>query len=246
MNKEYEQLKQMIDKAENIVFFGGAGVSTESGLKDFRGKGGFYTEENTGINPAEILSRGFFLRNPEAFYEYYKKNMLFTGIKPNAAHHALARLERQGKLSAVITQNIDGLHQLAGSETVYELHGTVHDNYCMRCKSSYPLSVIEESEGVPYCSACGGIIRPNIVLYGEPLDVHTWYAAQEAVVNADLMIVAGTSLTVEPAASITSEFRGDNLVIINKTPTPQDDRASLIIREPVGQVLGEIIGKENC
>jgi len=135
LNKEYEQLKQMIDKAENIVFFGGAGVSTESGLKDFRGKGGFYTEENTGINPAEILSRGFFLRNPEAFYEYYKKNMLFTGIKPNAAHHALARLERQGKLSAVITQNIDGLHQLAGSETVYEQkdrHNQHHRNHPRR------------------------------------------------------------------------------------------------------------------
>lgn len=242
MKKEYLRLKAMIDEAENIVFFGGAGVSTESGLKDFRGKGGFYTEEHTGINPAEILSRNYFLTHPEAFYDYYRNNMLFTGVKPNAAHYALARLETMGKLSAVITQNIDGLHQLAGSETVYELHGTVHGNHCMGCDRFFPLSIIEESEGAPYCDVCGELIRPDIVLYGEPLDAYTWYAAQEAVINADMLIVAGTSLVVEPAASLISSFRGDKLVIINKTPTPKDERAALVIRDPVGQVLGEILG----
>ena len=147
-----------------------------------------------------------------------------------------------GKLSAVITQNIDGLHQLAGSKNVYELHGTVHGNHCMNCNRFFPLSAIEETDVAPYCDACGGIIRPNIVLYGEPLDTYTWYAAQEAIINADLLIVAGTSLVVEPAASLISSFRGDNLVIINKTPTPKDGIAALVIREPVGQVLGEIIG----
>ena len=243
MKNEYIQLKNLIDSAENIVFFGGAGVSTESGLKDFRGKGGFYTEEKTGINPAEILSHNYFLRHPEAFYEYYKNNMLFTGVEPNAAHYALARLEKMGKLSAVVTQNVDGLHQLAGSENVYELHGTIHYNTCMKCGRSFPVSVIENSDGVPYCDNCGGIIRPNIVLYGESLDVYTWYDAQEAIANADLLIVAGTSLVVEPAASIVSRFRGENLVIINKTPTPQDGKASLVIRDPVGQVLGSIIGE---
>ena len=244
MKTEYLMLKEMIDEAERIVFFGGAGVSTESGLKDFRGKGGFYTDESTGINPAEILSHGYFLRHPDEFYDYYKNNMLFTGIEPNAAHYALARLERIGKLSAVITQNIDGLHQLAGSQTVYELHGTVHSNHCMVCNRKYPLSVIERADGAPYCRACGGLIRPDIVLYGEPLDTYTWYASQEAIIYSDLLIVAGTSLTVEPAASLISAYRGDNLVIINKTPTPQDVRASLVIRDPVGQVLGEIIGQE--
>lgn len=241
MNPEYARLKQMIEEADNIVFFGGAGVSTESGLKDFRGKGGFYTEENTGINPALILSHDYFLTHPAKFYDYYKSNMLFTDVEPNMAHYALAKLEKMGKLSAVVTQNIDGLHQLAGSETVYELHGTVHSNHCVSCKRRYPISVIAEADGAPYCKACGGLIRPDIVLYGESLDAYTWYASQDAIANADLLIVAGTSLTVEPAASLTSVFRGDNLVIINKTPTPQDDRAALVIRDPVGQVLGEII-----
>ena len=241
VKKEYEQLKEMIEEAEIVVFFGGAGVSTESGLKDFRGKGGFYTEESTGINPAEILSHNYFIRNPDEFYNYYKKNMLFTGVQPNPAHYALARLEQTGKLSAVVTQNVDGLHQLAGSETVYELHGTVHGNHCMNCGKFFPISVVEEADGAPYCDSCGGLIRPDIVLYGEGLDAYTWYASQEAIINADLLIVAGTSLVVEPAASLVSSFRGNNLVIINKTPTPQDGRAALVIRDPVGEVLGAIL-----
>ena len=242
MKEEYIELKEMIEEADIIVFFGGAGVSTESGLKDFRGKGGFYTDETTGINPAEILSHRFFLKNPETFYKYYKSTMLVTGVQPNAAHRALAKLESMGKLSAVVTQNIDGLHQMAGSENVYELHGTIHNNYCLKCKRCYPVSVIEETDSVPYCDSCGGLIRPDVVLYGEGLDTYTWMSAQNAIMNADLIIVAGTSLVVEPAASLVDINRSAKLVIINNTPTPKDEYADLVIRDPIGQVLSEVVG----
>ena len=241
MKEEYVELKEMIEEADIIVFFGGAGVSTESGLKDFRGKGGFYTEENTGINPAEILSYRFFIKNPDEFYKYYKNAMLVSGIQPNAAHKALAKLESMGKLSAVVTQNIDGLHQMAGSETVYELHGTTHSNHCLRCGKFFPVSVLEDTQGVPYCDECGGLIRPDIVLYGESLDTYTWMSAQNAIMNADLIIVAGTSLVVEPAASLVDVNRSAKLVIINNTPTPKDEYADLIIRDPIGQVLGQVV-----
>ena len=241
MKEEYVELKEMIEEADIIVFFGGAGVSTESGLKDFRGKGGFYTEENTGINPAEILSYRFFIKNPDEFYKYYKNAMLVSGIQPNAAHKALAKLESMGKLSAVVTQNIDGLHQMAGSENVYELHGTTHSNHCLRCGKIFPVSVLEDTQGVPYCDECGGLIRPDIVLYGESLDTYTWMSAQNAIMNADLIIVAGTSLVVEPAASLVDINRSAKLVIINNTPTPKDEYADLIIRDPIGQVLGQVV-----
>ena len=241
MKKEYEQLKEMIENSDSIVFFGGAGVSTESGIKDFRGKGGFYTDDSLGISPAEILSQRYFLRHPDKFYDYYRKNMIPEGIKPNPAHYALAMLEDMGKLKAVITQNIDGLHQMAGSRTVYEVHGSVSTNHCISCKKSYPLSIVTETDNVPYCNDCGGLIHPDIVLYGEPLDAETWYRAEEAIMTADLLIVAGTSLLVEPAASLERMYQGEKTVIINKTPTPRDEFASLVIRDPVGAVLGEVI-----
>ena len=238
---DIELLKEIIDGSENIVFFGGAGVSTESGIPDFRGAGGLYNqEEEDGVSPEEKLHISYLLENPEGFYRYYKRNMLCTYAKPNDAHYALAELERQGKVTALITQNIDGLHQMAGSQTVYELHGTVHRNYCMDCGKEFPLEHITDTEGVPTCP-CGGIVRPHVVLYGEGLSSAVWYDAAEAISTADTLIVAGTSLTVYPAASLLDYFQGEHLIIINKTPTPRDYDAELVIDEPVGKVLGEII-----
>ena len=242
MKREYEQLIELIQKAQNTVFFGGAGVSTESGLKDFRGKGGLYTDETTDISPAEILSRNYFFRKPKMFFDYYRKNMLVAGIKPNAAHYALAKLEEIGKLKAVITQNIDGLHQLAGSKNVFELHGTVYGNHCILCDKEFPFSFVADTEDIPYCDECGALIHPDIVLYGEQLPAKAWFGAEDAIMQADLLIISGTSLLVEPAASLVRMYQGGKLVIINKTPTPTDERADILIREPVGQVLGEIIG----
>ena len=236
--KELEKLKQLIALSDNIVFFGGAGVSTESGVKDFRSEDGIYNMKFK-YPPETMLSHSFFYSHPEEFFDFYRKMMLCEGILPNDAHKALAKLEEMGKLKAVITQNIDGLHQLAGSKTVYELHGSVLRNNCDRCGKFYAVEAVK-GDGVPKCS-CGGNIKPDVVLYEEPLDDATVTAAVRAIAESDLLIVAGTSLTVYPAAGLLRYFRGKNLVLINRDATPYDNQANLIIREPVGKTLGSII-----
>lgn len=240
-NEVYE-LKRIIEISENIVFLGGAGVSTESGIPDFRSAKGLYSKEPfTDGSPEYMLSRTFFDDNTAEFYEYYRKNMLYPKAKPNKAHTALKDLELEGKLSAVITQNIDGLHQAAGSKTVYELHGSVYRNYCMNCKCSYGLDFIVNSSGIPLCKKCKGIVKPDVVLYGEGLKGQVIEAAVNAVITADTLIVGGTSLEVNPAASLVEYFGGGSLVIINMSPTKYDEYASLIIKEPIGEVLGSVM-----
>ncbi len=235
------KLKEMIKDVKNAVFFGGAGVSVASGIPDFRGGGGLYTSAVGEYSPEEILSHGFLMNRPEAFFEYYKKNMLYPDAVPNAAHRALSELEARGILGAVITQNIDGLHQRAGSERVIELHGSVLKNYCMRCGKKYDLDAVSGAYGVPRCEACGGIIRPDVVLYGEGLDGEAIEEAAQRIYEADMLIVGGTSLTVNPAASLVGYYEGGKMVIINKSPTPYDGYADLIIREPIEEVLGWLI-----
>lgn len=235
---DQKSLREMIKEAKRIVFFGGAGVSTGSGIPDFRGTGGLYTEADTeDERPEEMLSGDYLIRNPEKFYRYYKKNMLYPDAKPNGAHKALAKLERMGKLTAVITQNIDGLHQAAGSRNVIELHGSVLRNYCVSCFDEYPLSHVMNAEKVPVCERCGNLVRPDVVLYGEGLDGFSFSNAEREIERADLLIVGGTSLTVYPAAGLIHHFKGKNFVIINRTPTPYDPYANLIIREPIEDVL---------
>ena len=230
-----DTLKSWIAESERIVFFGGAGVSTESGLKDFRSADGIYSEQ--GVYPPEtILSHRFFMTHTEEFFEFYRDKLLVPGILPNRAHLRLAELERKGKLSAVITQNIDGLHQAAGSKNVLELHGSVHRNYCTKCGKFFDADYIASSEGVPHCE-CGGVIKPDVVLYDESLDDEVINATARALRRADLVIVAGTSLTVYPAAAFLEFYPGDRLVIINRDPTPQDRRADLVIHGLVGEVL---------
>ena len=232
-----EQLEQIIRESDRIVFFGGAGVSTESGIPDFRSVDGLYHQQYD-YPPEEILSHHFFQEKPEEFYRFYRAKMLVKGAEPNAAHRRLARLEQEGKLTAVVTQNIDGLHQAAGSKRVYELHGSVHRNHCTRCGRFYGLEAIEESRGIPRCS-CGGIIKPDVVLYEEGLEEETVSGAIQAIRKADTLIVGGTSLTVYPAAGFLGYFRGDHLVVINKTPTPADGMADLVLHLPIGQALGK-------
>ncbi|MBR5188270.1 MAG: NAD-dependent protein deacylase [Clostridia bacterium] len=233
-------LQDMIKEAERIVFFGGAGVSTGSGIPDFRGSGGLYTANDSAQeSPEEMLSGNYLQKHPEKFYRYYKKNMLYPNAKPNGAHRALAKLEQIGKLTSVVTQNIDGLHQVAGNRNVIELHGSVLRNYCVSCFKEYPLSYITESENVPLCEHCGNPVRPDVVLYGEGLDGFSFTRAQREIEKADLLIVGGTSLTVYPAAGLIHHFTGKNFVIINCTPTPYDPYATLIIREPIEDVLSE-------
>lgn len=243
------RLKDLIKKSKRIVFFGGAGVSTESGIPDFRSEDGLYRAQSKyGYAPEEMLSRTFFTNHTETFYEYYKSNMLYPEVKPNKAHYALARLEEQGKLKAVVTQNIDGLHQLAGSKKVYELHGSVLRNHCTRCHTFYCREYIIKPEScsnekypgssIPRCIKCGAIIKPDVVLYEEPLDQEVVEGAAEAISNADLLIVGGTSLVVYPAAGLINYFRGSNLVLINKSETQYDGRASLVIHDAIGEVLG--------
>ncbi len=232
-----EQLEQIIRESDRIVFFGGAGVSTESGIPDFRSVDGLYHQQYD-YPPEEILSHHFFQEKPEEFYRFYRAKMLVKGAKPNAAHRRLARLEQEGKLTAVVTQNIDGLHQAAGSKRVYELHGSLHRNHCTRCGRFYGLEAIEESRGIPRCS-CGGIIKPDVVLYEEGLEEETVSGAIQAIRKADTLIVGGTSLTVYPAAGFLGYFRGDHLVVINKTPTPADGMADLVLHLPIGQALGK-------
>ena len=239
MDEKIQKLKEIIDGSDNIVFFGGAGVSTESGVPDFRSVDGLYNQEYD-YPPETILSHTFYRRNPEEFYRFYHNKMLFPDAKPNAAHKALAKLEKKGKLKAVVTQNIDGLHQAAGSETVYELHGSVHRNYCESCGTFYVLKDIMAQKGVPKCS-CGGIIKPDVVLYEEGLDQNTIRKSIEAISNADVLIIGGTSLAVYPAAGLIDYYRGNKLVLINKSSTPKDSRADLIINDAIGKVLGQIV-----
>lgn len=231
-----EQLKKYIDASKNTVFFGGAGVSTESGIPDFRSADGLYGQKYK-YPPEEILSHDFFMSRTEEFYRFYREKMLCPNARPNAAHLALAALEREGKLSAVVTQNVDGLHQAAGSKNVFELHGSALRNYCMACGRFYPLEAILESEGVPRCS-CGGRIKPDVVLYNEGLNDETLRGAVRAISACDTLIVGGTSLAVYPAAGLLGYFNGENLIVINKTPTAADARASLVINAPIGEALG--------
>ena len=235
---ELETLQQYIDEAGSIVFFGGAGVSTESGVPDFRSVDGLYNQK-WKYPPETILSHSFFMAHTGEFYEFYKEKMLFSGVEPNAAHKKLAELEAAGKLTAVITQNIDGLHQAAGSKTVLELHGSVHRNYCRRCRKFYDAKYMKAAIDIPLCD-CGGIIKPDVVLYEESLDGDTIEAAVTALHNADLLIIGGTSLAVYPAAGLIQYFGGSRIVLLNRDVTPYDGRATLCIREPIGQVLGQI------
>ena len=235
-------LKEWIKQSDNIVFFGGAGVSTESGIPDFRSETGIYnTIKRYKCSPEEILSHSFFVRKPDVFYDFYKSTMLYPDGEPNAAHKALAKLEEMGKLKAIVTQNIDGLHQKAGSKRVYELHGTVHRNYCTRCHEFYDMDYILKSDGIPKCKKCGGIVKPDVVLYEEGLDEMTIRASINAISQADMLIVGGTSLNVYPAASFIQYYRGNKLVLINKSETPYDSRANMLIHDSIGKVLGEAI-----
>ncbi len=235
---DLERLREIISGAKNIVFFGGAGVSTASGIPDFRSDEGLYEKENKyDASPEEILSGRYLLRNPAGFYRYYKNEMIYKSAKPNEAHLALAKLEREGRLSAVITQNIDGLHQAAGSVNVIELHGSVLRNYCTRCGAAYGLDFILDSDDVPICAECKSVVRPNVILYGEGLETQPFCKAELAISGADVLVVGGTSLTVYPAASLVRRFRGRHFIIINKTETPYDAYADLIIREPIADAL---------
>ncbi|MDF2926988.1 MAG: npdA [Paenibacillaceae bacterium] len=242
-----DALAQWIQESERIVFFGGAGISTESRIPDFRSETGLYqTKSNMAYPPEVMLSRSFFFAHPEDFYEFYKSKMLYPDAVPNRAHEALAALEKAGKLKAVITQNIDGLHQMAGSNKVLELHGSVYRNRCVKCGAQYVLYEIIESESiVPICRSCGGTIKPEVVLYEESLDPEVLQGAMEAISHADMLIVGGTSLTVNPAAGLVRYFRGDKLVLINKTETAYDRYANLVIRESIGKVLGDAVFGEQ-
>lgn len=242
LSEKINELKSLIDRSSRIVFFGGAGVSTESQIPDFRSSSGlFHTTLNRAYPPETILSHHFFVQFPDVFYTFYRENMIYEHAMPNPAHKALAELEAKGKLSAVITQNIDGLHQLAGSKNVLELHGSIHRNTCMKCGKKFDLDVIIQSVGVPKCDACGGIIKPDVVLYEENLDMEVIQAAVEAIESADLLIVGGTSLVVYPAAGLINYYKGRNLVLINKDKTGHDHKATLQILAPIGEVLSECV-----
>lgn len=237
---EISALQEIIDNSDNIVFFGGAGVSTESGIPDFRSENGvFKSLEKYGHSPEYLVSHSYYLENTEEFFNYYKENLVFKDAKPNPAHLKLAELEKAGKLKAVITQNIDGLHQKAESRNVLELHGSVHRNYCEFCKREYDLDFILESEGVPICE-CGGIVKPDVVLYEEPLNNDVLSASINYIANADTLIIGGTSLVVYPAAGLINYFNGSKLVLINKSETPYDNLASLVINEAIGETLEQI------
>ena len=233
------ELQKIIDGHENIVFFGGAGVSTESGIPDFRSVDGLYNQKYD-YPPEEILSHTFFMRNPKEFYRFYKDRVLALNAKPNPAHIKLAEMEKAGKLKAVVTQNIDGLHQAAGSKNVYELHGSVHRNYCMKCGKFFDAQYVADSDGVPFCDECGGMIKPDVVLYEEGLDSETINASIYAIKNADVLIVGGTSLVVYPAAGLIDYFSGDKVVLINKGATGRNAGADLVITDPIGEVLSKI------
>lgn len=235
-----EKLKKWIEESSNIVFFGGAGVSTESGIPDFRSVDGLYNQKYD-YPPETILSHTFFVNHPKEFFKFYRDKMIVHDVEPNRAHLALAKLEKEGKLKAVITQNIDGLHQAAGSRNVIELHGTIHKNHCMDCGRPYGLEAVEKAEDVPHCE-CGGIIKPDVVLYEEALNDHDISASINYISGCDMLIVGGTSLNVYPAAGLINYYRGKRLVLINRGETPYDERADLIIREKIGEVLRACTG----
>ena len=235
MEDSMKQFAGSVKESQNIVFFGGAGVSTESGIPDFRSEDGLY-RQSYKYPPETIISHSFFMRNPEEFYRFYKERMIYPDAKPNITHQMLARLEQEGRLKAIVTQNIDGLHQLAGSRNVLELHGSVHRNYCMRCGKFYDLDYVCQRDGIPRCE-CGGMIKPDVVLYEEGLDEQTLEDAIYFISHADMLIVGGTSLTVYPAAGLIQYYKGDKLVLINKSATPRDDEADLLIRSGLGEAF---------
>ncbi len=238
-SEKTEQLQDMITNSDNIVFFGGAGVSTESNIPDFRSVDGLYNQKYD-YPPETILSHSFYVSNTEEFYRFYYDKMLYLDAKPNAAHLKLAELEQAGKLKAVITQNIDGLHQMAGSKEVLELHGSVHRNYCRKCAKQFDAYYMKNQTGVPLCDECGGDIKPDVVLYEEGLDTQTMQKAVMYISNADVLIIGGTSLAVYPAAGLVDYYRGNKLVLINKSATPMDRRADLLIQESIGEVFSQI------
>ena len=238
MDEKIQLLKNWIDSSDNVVFFGGAGVSTESGIPDFRSVDGLYNQQ-WKYPPETILSHSFFVRYPEEYYRFYREKLVIDGVKPNAAHLKLAELEREGKLRAVITQNIDGLHQAAGSKNVLELHGSILRSYCSACGKPYPADKMNHGEGVPHCS-CGGVIRPDIVLYEEPLDESIMTRALHYISEADVLIIGGTSLNVYPAAGLINYYRGNKLALINLGSTPYDNEADLVINEKIGRVFGRL------
>ncbi len=237
-----EKLKEIIKTSNNIVFFGGAGVSTESNIPDFRSSNGVFNEKlNTHFTPEQLVSHSFYIKHTKEFYDFYKSKLIYPEAKPNKAHIALAKLEQIGKLKAIITQNIDGLHQMAGSKNVFELHGSVHRNYCTKCGAFYDVDFILNSKDIPICTKCRGSVKPDVVLYEENLDNNIVNGAINAIENADTLIIGGTSLVVYPAAGLIDYFKGKNLVLINKSSTPMDSAANLIINDSIGKVLDEVI-----
>ncbi len=241
LNEKINSLKEIIEKSDNIVFFGGAGVSTESGIPDFRSANGIYNQKtNYVLSPEEIISHTYFVNHTEDFYNFYKKHLIFKDAEPNACHMGLKKLEDCGKLKAIVTQNIDGLHQKAGCENVYELHGSVYRNYCIRCGKSYEIDTILNSEGIPRCE-CGGIIKPDVVLYEEPLNSATMNFSIDYITNCETLIIGGTSLVVYPASSLIQYFNGKNLILINKSETPYDYMANLVINHSIGEVFKDIL-----
>jgi len=239
MDASLQTLQHWIDGSTNIVFFGGAGVSTESGIPDFRSVDGLY-HQKYDYPPEVMLSHTFLVSHPDEFFKFYREKMIATWAKPNAAHQKLAEMEKADKLKAVITQNIDGLHQMAGSREVLELHGSVHRNYCAKCRRDYPLALVTNSQGVPACEACGGMVRPDVVLYEEGLDMDVMNRAVSYIRNADILIIGGTSLVVYPAASLVNYYQGNKLVLINKASTSMDAKANLVIPAPIGEVFSQI------
>lgn len=238
----YDELKKIIEENDNIVFFGGAGVSTESNIPDFRSQSGIYSKKTYPYRAETMISSDFFYDHPDEFYDFYFNEMVYPNAQPNAAHIALAKLEELGKLQAVITQNIDGLHQLAGSREVLELHGSIHRNRCRRCHAAYTLEdMLKQKDGIPRCPKCNGILKPEVVLYGESLDQQVIERAVAYIASADVVIVGGTSLVVYPAAGLLQYFRGKKLVLINKEETAMDSRADLVIHDAIGKVLGEVV-----
>lgn len=240
MDEKILRLSAILKESDNIVFFGGAGVSTASGVPDFRSSNGLYSKKlNKNFSPEQAVSHSFFMEYPDEFYDFYKKNLVYPDAKPNDCHFALAKLEEMGKLKTVVTQNIDGLHQAAGSKAVYELHGSVLRNYCMKCNAFYDENYVVNAEGVPKCKKCGGVVKPDVVLYEEGLDDQVISASIRAISEADTLIIGGTSLIVYPAAGLINYFRGRHLVLINKSTTPADSKADLVINDNIASVMKE-------
>lgn len=239
MDDKIKKLKEIVENTDSLVFFGGAGVSTESGIPDFRSTDGLYNMKYK-YPPETIVSHTFFVRRTEEFFEFYKDKMMALDAKPNKAHYKLAQWEQEGKCKAVVTQNIDGLHQMAGSKKVLELHGSIHRNYCTKCGKFFDAAYVKNSENVPHCDACSGLIKPDVVLYEESLDSQTISQAVHAISHADVLIIGGTSLAVYPAAGMIDYFRGNYLVLINRSSTPRDNQADLIIHDSIGEVFGQL------